>query len=153
MASEEEKLEIQPDRTVDVREMQRLFRLTPVADNDLTRPSRQVAIVAADAEDEARQIASMHDVFQRDWRDPHFAVRQNQDDGVGAGGRVDPTRCRLCSLQAKRFDGLSVYVKRLNRVSGSDKMRRHFASHDAKSDKTRYRHRITNSSCPAFYAL
>jgi hypothetical protein len=63
MASEEEKLEIQPDRTVDVREMQRLFRLTPVADNDLTRPSRQVAIVAADAEDEARQIASMHDVF------------------------------------------------------------------------------------------
>jgi hypothetical protein len=74
MASEEEKLEIQPDRTVDVREMQRLFRLTPVADNDLTRPSRQVAIVAADPEDEARQIASMHDVFQRDLRDPHFAV-------------------------------------------------------------------------------
>jgi hypothetical protein len=50
------------------------FRLTPDADNDLTRSSRQVAIVAADTEDEARRIASVHDVFQRDWRDPHFAV-------------------------------------------------------------------------------
>jgi hypothetical protein len=33
---------------------QSLFRLTPAADNDLTRPIRQVAIVAADAENEAR---------------------------------------------------------------------------------------------------
>src|ERR1700675_1683165 len=27
----------------------------------------------ADTEDEARQIASMHDAFGGDWRDPHFA--------------------------------------------------------------------------------
>jgi hypothetical protein len=74
MASEEDKLEIQPDRTVDVRETRRLFRPAPAADNDLTRSSRQVAIVAADTEDEARRIESVHDVFQRDWRDPHFAV-------------------------------------------------------------------------------
>jgi hypothetical protein len=74
MASEEDKLEIQPNRTVDVRETRRLFRLTPAADNDFARSSRQVAIVAADTEDEARRIASVHDVFQRDWWDPHFAV-------------------------------------------------------------------------------
>jgi hypothetical protein len=74
MAGEKDKLEIQPDRTVDVRETRRLFRLTPAADNDLTRSSRQVAIVAADMEDEARRIASLHDFFQRDWRNPHFAV-------------------------------------------------------------------------------
>jgi hypothetical protein len=27
-----------------------------------------------DTEEEARQIASMHDAFGRDWRDPRFAV-------------------------------------------------------------------------------
>jgi hypothetical protein len=74
MAGEGDKLEIQPARPVEVSETRRLFRLTPAADNDLTRSSRQVAIVAADTEDEARQIASKHDAFGRDWRDPHFAV-------------------------------------------------------------------------------
>lgn len=51
-----------------------LFRLVPVADNDLSRSGRQVAIVAAETEDEARQIASVHDAFGRNWRDPHFAA-------------------------------------------------------------------------------
>jgi hypothetical protein len=74
MAAEDEKLEIVPDRAVDVRETRTLFRLALAADNDLSRSSRQVAIVAADTEEEARQIASMHDAFGRDWRDPRFAV-------------------------------------------------------------------------------
>jgi hypothetical protein len=74
MVSEDNKLEIVPDRTVEVRETRTLFRLAPAAENDLSRSSRQVAIVAADTEDEARQIASKHDAFGRDWRDPHFAA-------------------------------------------------------------------------------
>jgi hypothetical protein len=74
MTAENDKLEILPERTVEVRETRKLFRLAPAADNDLSRSSRQVAIVAADTEDEARQIASLHDAFGRNWRDPNFAV-------------------------------------------------------------------------------
>ena len=74
MAAEDEKLEIVPEQAVEVRETRTLFRLAPAADNDLGRPSRQVAIVAADTEEEARQIASMNDAFGRDWRDRRFAV-------------------------------------------------------------------------------
>jgi hypothetical protein len=74
MATEDDKLEIVPDRAVKVRETRTLFRLAPNAANDLSRSSRQVVIVAADTEDEARQIAFTHDAFGRDWRDPHYAV-------------------------------------------------------------------------------
>jgi hypothetical protein len=74
MTAENDKLEIVPERTVEVRETRKLFRLAPAADNDLSRSSRQVAIVAADTEDEARQIASKHHAFGRDWRDPDFAA-------------------------------------------------------------------------------
>jgi hypothetical protein len=74
VAAEDEKLEIVPERAVEVRETRMLFRLAPAVDNDLGRSSRQIAIVAADTEEEARQIASMHDAFGRDWRDPRFAV-------------------------------------------------------------------------------
>jgi hypothetical protein len=74
MAAEDERLEIAPERAVEVRETRTLFRLAPAADNDLGRSSRQIAIVAADTEEEARQIASMRDAFGRDWRDPRFAV-------------------------------------------------------------------------------
>jgi hypothetical protein len=74
MATQDDKLEIGSGQTVEVRETRKLFRLAPVADNDLSRSSRQVAIVAAETEDEARQIASVHDAFGRNWRDPHFAA-------------------------------------------------------------------------------
>src|ERR1700733_10709062 len=74
MAAEEEKLEIIPERAVEVRETRTLFRLAPAAEDDLGRSSRQIAIVAADTEEEARQIASMHDAFGRDWQDPSFTV-------------------------------------------------------------------------------
>lgn len=73
MPSDDDKLEILPERAIEVRETRRLFRLEPAA-VDLSRSSRQVAIVAADTEDEARQIALMHDLFGRDWRDSHFAA-------------------------------------------------------------------------------
>jgi hypothetical protein len=81
MASEDEKLEIVPEQAVEVRETRTLLRLTPAAPNDVRRSSRQVAIVAADTEDEARQIASMHDAFGRNWRDPHFAVGESLESG------------------------------------------------------------------------
>jgi hypothetical protein len=74
MAAEDERLEIVPERAVEVRETRTLFRLAPAAANDLGRSSRPIAIVAADTEEDARQIASMHDAFGRDWRDPRFAV-------------------------------------------------------------------------------
>jgi hypothetical protein len=74
MAAEEEKLEVLPERAVEVRETRTLFRLAPAAEVDLGRSSRQIAIVAADTEEEARQIACMHDPSGRDWRDPRFAV-------------------------------------------------------------------------------
>jgi hypothetical protein len=74
MAVEDDKLEVVPDRAVEVRQTRTLFRLAPAASHDLSRTSRQIAIVAADTEDEARQIASMHDAFGRDWRNPHFAA-------------------------------------------------------------------------------
>jgi hypothetical protein len=62
------------NQTIEVRETRTLFRLAPAAENDLSRSSRKVAIVTADTEDEARQIAFAHDVFVRNWRDPHFAA-------------------------------------------------------------------------------
>jgi hypothetical protein len=74
MAAEDEKLEVAPERPVEVRETRKLFRLAPAVDSDLSRSSRQIAIVAADTEEEARQIASMHDAFGRDWRNARFAV-------------------------------------------------------------------------------
>jgi hypothetical protein len=73
MATDDDRLEIVPDRAVEVRETRTMFRLAPSAE-DLSRSSRHVAIVAAGTEGEARQIAFAHDVFGRDWRDPHFAV-------------------------------------------------------------------------------
>jgi hypothetical protein len=74
MASEDDKQEIVPEQAIEVRETRKLFRLTPAAPGDLSRSSRQAAIVAADTEDEARQIASIHDPFGRGWRDPRFAA-------------------------------------------------------------------------------
>ena len=74
MAAEDEKLEVVPERAVEVCETRTLFHLAPAEDSDLGRSSRQVAIVAADTEEEARQIASMHDAFGRDWRDPNVAL-------------------------------------------------------------------------------
>ena len=79
MATEDDKLEIVPDRAVEVRETRTLFRLAPAAASDLSRSNLQVAIVAADTEDEARQIAFTHDVFGRDWRDPHYAVCESSE--------------------------------------------------------------------------
>jgi hypothetical protein len=75
--SEDDRLELVPERTVEVRETRTLFRLVPAAAHDLSRSSRQIAIVAADTEDEARQIAASNDPFGRNWRDPGYAVSES----------------------------------------------------------------------------
>ncbi|WP_441279289.1 hypothetical protein AB7783_26850 [Tardiphaga sp. 172_B4_N1_3] len=54
---------------VQVRETNRLWRLTPAM--NLLEKSRQIAIVPAETEDEARAIAAMADPMGRDWRDQH----------------------------------------------------------------------------------
>ena len=59
MAAEDAKLEVVPDRAIEIRETRTLFRLAPAADDDLGRSSRQIAIVAADTEEEARQIGGI----------------------------------------------------------------------------------------------
>jgi hypothetical protein len=65
---EDELQEIVSRKPVLVPETSRLFRLTPQA-NDLARTSRQSAIVAADNERQARDMAKAVDPFGRDWGD------------------------------------------------------------------------------------
>jgi len=53
---------------IEVAETHLLFRLTP-AFADLAQPHRQIALVPARSEDEARQLARAADPFGRDWTD------------------------------------------------------------------------------------
>jgi hypothetical protein len=83
------------------------WRQLLTTDNDLNRSSRQVAIIAADTKDEARQIASMHDAFGRNWRDPHFAVCESlESDETHVFGdvmfRSEPVVVEGRKLLAKR---------------------------------------------------
>ena len=66
MAAEDEKLEIVPEWVFEVPETRALFRLAPAADNNFGRSSRQIAIVAADTEEEARKLAYMQERRSRD---------------------------------------------------------------------------------------
>lgn len=60
-------------RPIAVDETNLLFRLTPVA-NDLSKASRQIAIVAAATESEARRIATAADPLGGDWGDTPLYV-------------------------------------------------------------------------------
>jgi hypothetical protein len=72
MADDKETLEV-PAAPIEVAETNQLFRLTPASD-DLAQKSRQVAIVPAESELEARQIAQSADPFGRDWTNPSLFV-------------------------------------------------------------------------------
>jgi uncharacterized protein (DUF1810 family) len=61
-----------------VEETNRLFRLTPVAE-DLSQANRQMALVAADTEEEARRIATLSDPRGRDWRDTSLFVADSME--------------------------------------------------------------------------
>jgi hypothetical protein len=62
-----------PAAPIEVAETHLLFRLTP-ATEDLAQRSRQVAIVPAESELQARQIAQAADPFGRDWMNPSLFV-------------------------------------------------------------------------------
>jgi hypothetical protein len=62
-----------------------LYRITPTAVGDLSRSSRQIAIVAAISESDARTMAAKADPFRQDWLDEkRFAcdARETDEDHV-----------------------------------------------------------------------
>lgn len=58
-----------------------LYRLTPTAIADPTRSSRQVAIVAAANEADARIMAKKADPFAQDWTDEWLFASDTHDTG------------------------------------------------------------------------
>src|SRR3954451_16028455 len=63
---------------IEVAETHLLFRLIPALD-DMAQPHRQIALVPANSEDEARALASAADPFGRDWVNPaHFACEMTE---------------------------------------------------------------------------
>ena len=65
-------------RQIAVDETHRLFRLTPTA-SDLLQASRQIALVPANSEDEARRLATMSDPMGRDWRNASLFTADSMD--------------------------------------------------------------------------
>jgi hypothetical protein len=63
---------------ITVRETNRLYRLTPAA-QDLSGHSRQIALVPADTEEDARREATMADPMGRDWRNAALFVADSME--------------------------------------------------------------------------
>jgi hypothetical protein len=63
---------------ITVPETNRLYRLTPAA-HDLSRPSRQIALVPAETEEDARRMATMADPMGRDWRNAASVVADSME--------------------------------------------------------------------------
>jgi len=61
-----EAFEVAPTVPIQVRQTNRLYRLTPV-NEDLAQPNRQIALIATDTEAHARALAAAHDPFDRNW--------------------------------------------------------------------------------------
>jgi hypothetical protein len=62
---------------ISVHQTQRQFRLTLNAADGRFKGHRQVALVAADTESEARTIASLHDPRGNDWHSASFAAAES----------------------------------------------------------------------------
>jgi alkanesulfonate monooxygenase SsuD/methylene tetrahydromethanopterin reductase-like flavin-dependent oxidoreductase (luciferase family) len=71
-ATDEVVAEVPASQPLVVRETQRLYRL---------KAGRFVAVVAADTEDEARDLAASHDALQGDWCNREFASAEFEDTG------------------------------------------------------------------------
>jgi hypothetical protein len=67
MSDDDQVLEIARS-PIAVAETSRIYRLSPAVDKP-ARTSRQIAIVAADTEDQARIFATNADPMGRDWND------------------------------------------------------------------------------------
>jgi hypothetical protein len=63
---------------IPVQETNRLYRLTPAA-HDLSRPSRQIALVPAETEEDARRMATMFDPMGRNWRNAASFVADSME--------------------------------------------------------------------------
>ncbi|WP_424631318.1 hypothetical protein [Bradyrhizobium sp. SYSU BS000235] len=72
-------LELAPTVPHQVAETKRLIRLVPIG-NDLTSSYRQIALVAAETEAEARQLAASYDPFGRDWKNVELFSAESFDD-------------------------------------------------------------------------
>ncbi len=72
-------LELAPAVPHQVAETTWLVRLTPIG-NDLSTSSRQVAIVAAETEDQARRLACAFDPFGRDWKNASLFAADTFED-------------------------------------------------------------------------
>jgi hypothetical protein len=70
VAATDEVAEVKAPASFSVRETSRLFRLTS---------SRFVAVIAADSEEEARELATRQDVFGGNWRDAAFSSAEFED--------------------------------------------------------------------------
>jgi hypothetical protein len=70
MSDDDEQPQADPGKYFDAPTTRKLFRLVPSAVGDLSRASRQTAVVAANSEEEARLFASDADPFRHAWRDP-----------------------------------------------------------------------------------
>lgn len=82
MGDEDEAIEVVQQRAMNVRLTRTLYRLTPIAEIGPGLFGRHIATIAADTEDEARYLASLHDPFRRDWKNRGFASAdaQHSDD-------------------------------------------------------------------------
>jgi hypothetical protein len=81
-------VELKPTVPHQVPETKRLIRLTPIG-TDLSQPYRQITLVAADTEDQARHLATACDPFGRDWKDHRlFACDVFEDDQLHVVGDV-----------------------------------------------------------------
>jgi hypothetical protein len=69
MSDEDELVPEMAAPPVVVPETNRLWKLTPAL--NMLEKSRQIAIVSAETEQDARAIATTADPMGRDWRDPH----------------------------------------------------------------------------------
>jgi hypothetical protein len=69
MSDEDELVPEMAAPPVVVPETNRLWKLTPAL--NMLEKSRQIAIVSAETEQDARVIATTADPMGRDWRDPH----------------------------------------------------------------------------------
>ncbi len=94
-------VEVRPKQPVVVPQTNTLYRFAPVA-SDVAR-SRQVAIVAAESEAQARALATSHDPFGRDWRDEEvFACESERIAEPNIVGDVVFTSIPAARIRARK---------------------------------------------------
>lgn len=122
MAAENDKLEIVPERNVEVRETRKLFRLAPLRTTTSAGPAARSPSSLRIRRTRPEQIASKHDAFGRDWRDPLFAAcdspgnigdprfrRRDLPFRAGRGGRPEARGEAQMTWNARRLNSFSAH--------------------------------------------